>query len=125
MIPILSKEVFGIQAEGGYFTTINPSVPRAIFSRTPPDAIVQEIGLDYRTNDKKEIDFIVEKGETIFAMEVKSSQSVKKNAFKHIADFQKKSFGNIIGIVFYAGDTILWFGDDHHQRYAVPMNIFF
>ena len=43
----------------------------------------------YRTNDKKEIDFIVEKRDKIFAIEVKSSQSIKKDAFKHIVDFQK------------------------------------
>jgi len=43
----------------------------------------------YRTNDKKEIDFIVEKVDKIFAIEVKSSQNIKKDAFKHIIDFQK------------------------------------
>ncbi len=79
----------------------------------------------YRTNDKKEIDFIIEKAGTIFAVEVKSSQSVKNDAFRHIADFQKKSSGNITGIVLYAGDTLLSFGDEFHNRYAVPMNIFF
>ena len=41
----------------------------------------------YRTNDKKEIDFIVEKGDKIFAIEVKSSQTIKIDAFKHIIDF--------------------------------------
>ena len=79
----------------------------------------------YRTNDKKEIDFIIEKAGTIFAVEVKSSQSVKNDAFRHIADFQKRSSGNITGIVLYAGDTLLSFGDEFHNRYAVPMNIFF
>jgi predicted AAA+ superfamily ATPase len=79
----------------------------------------------YRTNDKKEIDFIVEKNDTIFAIEVKSSQSVKNDAFKHIIDFQKKSSRKITGIVFYTGDTLLSFGDELHARYAVPMNIFF
>jgi len=79
----------------------------------------------YRTNDKKEIDFIVEKGDTIFAVEVKSAQSIKNDAFKHIIDFQKKSFKKITGIVFYSGSTLLSFGDDKHKRYAVPMSIFF
>ena len=32
----------------------------------------------YRTQDKKEIDFIVKKGEKILGIEVKSSKSVKK-----------------------------------------------
>jgi len=79
----------------------------------------------YRTNDKKEIDFIIEKADTIFALEVKSSQSVQRDAFKHIIDFQKKSSRDITGIVFYAGDTLLSFGDEHHKRFAVPMNVFF
>jgi len=79
----------------------------------------------YRTNDKKEIDFIVEKVNKIFAIEVKSSQNVKKDAFKHIIDFQKKSSKEIIGIVFYAGESILSFGDDEHRRFALPLSLFF
>ncbi|MEA2017070.1 MAG: ATP-binding protein, partial [Campylobacterota bacterium] len=55
----------------------------------------------YRTNDKKEIDFIIEKGDKILAIDVKSSQTIKKDAFKHIINFQEKSSSNIIGIVFY------------------------
>lgn len=79
----------------------------------------------YRTNDKKEIDFIVEKGDKIFAIEVKASQSIKKEAFKHIIDFQKKSSKNIVGIVLYAGNTVVPFGDNEYKRYALPLNIFF
>ncbi len=79
----------------------------------------------YRTNDKKEIDFIVEKVDKIFAIEVKSSQNVKKDAFKHIIDFQKKSSKEIVGIVFYAGESVLSFGDEEHQRFALPLSLFF
>jgi predicted AAA+ superfamily ATPase len=79
----------------------------------------------YRTNDKKEIDFILEKGSKIFAIEVKSSQSIKMDAFKHIIDFQKKSSLNVVGIVLYGGEDILSFGDKEHQRYAIPLNVFF
>lgn len=53
------------------------------------------------------------------------SQTIKNDAFKHIIDFQNKSDKNIVGIVFYAGDTILSFGDDVRQRYALPLNLFF
>ncbi len=63
----------------------------------------------YRTNDKKEINFIIEKGDKIFAIEVKSSQTVKKESFKHIVDFQSKSSQNVVGIVLYAGENILSF----------------
>jgi len=38
----------------------------------------------YRTNDKKEIDFIVEKPNKIFAIEVKSSQNIKRDAVHHL-----------------------------------------
>lgn len=79
----------------------------------------------YRTTDKKEIDFIVEKGDKVFAIEVKSSQSIKKDAFKHIIDFQSKSSKVIVGIVFYAGDNILSFCDNEQERYAVPLSVFF
>lgn len=79
----------------------------------------------YRTNDKKEIDFILQKGDNIIAIEVKSSQSVKKDDFKHIVDFQNKSKQNILGIVFYGGETILPFGDEHNKRYALPLSMFF
>ncbi|MFK5976525.1 MAG: ATP-binding protein [Sulfurovum sp.] len=79
----------------------------------------------YRTNDKKEIDFIVQKADKIFAMEIKSSQTIKREAFKHIIDFQNKSSKEIIGIVFYGGEEILSFGDAEHLRYAVPLGVLF
>jgi predicted AAA+ superfamily ATPase len=79
----------------------------------------------YRTNDKKEIDFIVEKQDTTFAIEVKSSRMVKQEAFKHIIDFQKKSNRKVVGIVFYTGDTQLSFSDSTYERYAVPLRVFF
>ena len=79
----------------------------------------------YRTNDKKEIDFIVEKAGKIFAIEVKSSKSIKKDAFKHIIDLQKKSDKEVIGIVLYGGNDILPFSDNEHKRFAVPLGVFF
>jgi uncharacterized protein len=79
----------------------------------------------YRTNDKKEIDFILERGDKIIAIEVKASQTLKMDAFKHIVDFQIKSSQKVIGIVLYAGESVLPFGDDQHERYAIPLNMFF
>jgi len=79
----------------------------------------------YRTNDKKEIDFIIEKADKIFAVEVKSGQSIKKDAFKHIMDFQNKSDKDIVGIVFYGGATVVSFGDLEQPRFALPLSIFF
>ena len=79
----------------------------------------------YRTHDKKEIDFIIEKGDRIFAIEVKSAQSLKRDAFKHIADFQNSSNKKVIGIVLYGGSDMLSFGDGEHIRVAMPLSMFF
>jgi predicted AAA+ superfamily ATPase len=80
----------------------------------------------YRTNDKKEIDFILEKADKIVAIEVKSSQTVKMDDFKHIVDFQNKTKNKeIVGVVLYMGDTLMSFGDEQHKRYALPMGLFF
>lgn len=79
----------------------------------------------YRTDDKKEIDFILEKGDKIIAIEVKASHTVKKDDFKHITDFQAKSKQNVLGIVLYSGEHILPFGDEASKRYALPLSIFF
>ncbi|QSZ43081.1 hypothetical protein GJV85_05670 [Sulfurimonas aquatica] len=43
----------------------------------------------YRTNDKKEIDLILEKGSKIFAIVVKSSQSIKIDAFNILLIFKR------------------------------------
>jgi len=79
----------------------------------------------YRTNDKKEIDFVIEKGDTVVAVEVKSSFTVKLDSFKHIIDFQNKSSKKVIGIVFYMGEAVLPFGDEEYERYALPIATLF
>lgn len=69
----------------------------------------------YRTTDKKEIDFILEKQNQIVAIEVNSSQSAKGSEFRHIADLQAKSKKSVLGIVLYAGENILSFSDEEHH----------
>ena len=76
----------------------------------------------YRTNDKKEIDFILKRDEKIVAIEIKSSSKVSKSDFKHIIDFQKHSKKNIFGIVFYLGDNLLSFDKN---CIALPISYFY
>jgi predicted AAA+ superfamily ATPase len=76
----------------------------------------------YRTNDKKEIDFILKRDTKIIAIEVKASMSVSKEDFKHIRDFQKITNNEVMGIVFYMGEHVLSFGDNN---LAVPISFFF
>ena len=72
----------------------------------------------YRTSDKKEIDFILDYGEKIVAIEIKTSKSVSKSHFKHIYHLQKEipdSFDK--GIVLYGGEDFLRLDEN---MYAVP-----
>jgi predicted AAA+ superfamily ATPase len=76
----------------------------------------------YLTNDKKEIDFILERNNRVIAVEVKSSSKVGKNDFRHIMDYQKKSSKDIFGIVFYMGNNVLYIND---RCVALPMGYFY
>jgi len=76
----------------------------------------------YHTSDKKEIDFILSRGDEMLAIEVKASHSVDKGDFKHIFDFQKHSKKDILGIVFYMGDTVL---EIDERNFAIPFGMFF
>ncbi len=76
----------------------------------------------YLTNDKKEIDFILQRNNQIVAIEVKSSSKVSKDDFRHIMDYQKKSSKDIFGIVFYMGEHILHIND---RCVALPLGFFY
>ncbi len=71
----------------------------------------------YRTTDKKEIDFILEFGEKIVAIEVKTSNSISKDDFKHIYFLQEQLKEFDKGIVLYKGDSFLKIDKN---MYAVP-----
>lgn len=116
-----TDEIHASNRKGDIFETFvyGELIKHASYSLTQPALY------HYRTNDKKEIDFILEKGDKTVAIEVKASQTIKRDDFKHIADFQSKSSQNVLGIVLYAGDHLLSFGDEDTPRYAVPLSIFF
>jgi len=75
----------------------------------------------YRTNDKKEIDFIIEADNQLLAIEVKQSSSVKKDDFKHLIDLQNRYDQKCLGVVFYNGDMVVEFSDD---LVALPFGFF-
>ncbi len=76
----------------------------------------------YLTNDKKEIDFILERNNRVIAIEVKSSSKVGKDDFRHIIDYQKRSSKDIFGIVLYMGSNILHINE---KCVALPMGYFY
>lgn len=76
----------------------------------------------YRTTDKEEIDFIIERNQKIIALEVKLSRTVNLKDFKYIIDLKKSSKNFKSGFVLYMGDDILPFGDD---LFAVPVMLLF
>ena len=75
----------------------------------------------YRTFDRKEIDFIVERGKNIIAIEVKFSKTVTKEDFKYIADL-KSRVNLMAGYVLYMGERLLPFGD---SLFAMPVSVLF
>ncbi|MCX7831162.1 MAG: DUF4143 domain-containing protein, partial [Acidobacteria bacterium] len=76
----------------------------------------------YKTLDRKEIDFIVSRGDEIIALEVKLSSSVHKEDFKNIIALSKEFSRLKCGYVLYMGDKIIPFGKN---LYALPATIFF
>ncbi len=76
----------------------------------------------FRTSDNKEVDFIVEKSDgSVFAIEVKKSESVTIQDFKGIlifAELTKNDFKG--GVVLYSGKDVVPFGD---KLWAVPFYI--
>ncbi|RBQ31090.1 ATPase [Arcobacter sp. FW59] len=75
----------------------------------------------YRTNDKKEIDFIIEVENQILAIEVKQSSSIKKDDFKHIIDFQNRIDKKCLGVIFYNGEMVIELSED---LVAIPFGFF-
>ncbi len=76
----------------------------------------------YRTFDRKEIDFIVERGKSIVSVEVKFSKTVTKEDFRHIAAL-KTDINNLkAGYVLYMGEQLLPFGAN---LFAVPVSVLF
>ena len=67
----------------------------------------------FRTEDGKEIDFIVEGAGRPIAIEVKASESVRPDDFKHIRYLQKnKPELNFQGVVFYMGGETVVFSEN-------------
>ena len=74
----------------------------------------------FRTSDLKEIDFVIEKRDgTLLAIEIKASQSVMPDDFKHILFLQKALPKKLVrGIVLYSGEKVIEFGKD---LFAIPL----
>lgn len=76
----------------------------------------------YRTHDKEEIDFIIEKAGEIIAVEVKMSQTIQGKDFKNIGRLMESGNNLKTGLVLYMGDKLLTFGKNMR---AVPMSVLF
>jgi uncharacterized protein len=70
-----------------------------------------------RTADNQEVDFIIERGSDIVALEVKMAGTVHKADFKHLKMLQTKVNTMRAGYIIYLCDRVLPFGKD---LYALP-----
>ncbi len=71
----------------------------------------------YRTHDKKEIDFIIEKEGEIVALEAKFAKNITKKDFRHILDLQENCKNLKYGIILYTGERVLQFDE---RLFCVP-----
>lgn len=80
----------------------------------------------YRTNDGKEIDFILDNGKSLVLLEVKAAHSVTSADFKPISHFITQNPERVTqGIVLYAGERLLPFGTTAGvPLWAVPLAMF-
>lgn len=76
----------------------------------------------FRTNDGKEVDFIIEKPDgRVFAIEVKKSELVTQEDFKGIRQFQDLTGDDFMGgVVLYTGKEPVPFGKN---LWAVPISV--
>ncbi len=74
----------------------------------------------YRTADRREIDFIIQRGDELVALEVKAAHTVTRKDFAHIEDLRRRITGLKHGVVLYQGEEVVPFGDN----YAVPIGSF-
>lgn len=76
----------------------------------------------FRTNDGKEVDFIIEKPDgKVFAIEVKKSELVTQEDFKGIRQFQDLTSDDFMGgVVLYTGKEAVPFGKN---LWAVPISV--
>jgi hypothetical protein len=81
----------------------------------------------YRTSDGKEIDFVLDNGKGMVALEVKAAHSVTPADFRHIRHFIGQNPGRVLqGIVLYAGERALPFGEcEGVALWAVPLGMAF
>lgn len=79
----------------------------------------------YRTQDGKEIDFVLDNGNGLILLEIKAAHTVTPQDFRHISHFIAQNTGRVLqGIVLYAGERVLPFGDtDGVKLWAVPLGI--
>jgi predicted AAA+ superfamily ATPase len=119
LLGITTKEEFlSSPYKGAIFETfVFSELLKAVKYSTVPSEI-----FFYRTQDGKEIDFIIKRGERIIAIEIKFSKTVSKADFKHIVDLKACLQKDITGFVIYTGKHILPFGKD---LYALPVGILF
>ncbi len=77
----------------------------------------------YRTQDGKEIDFILDNGKSLIPIEIKAAHTVTPQDFRHINHFINQNAGKVLqGIVFYAGDRALPFGETNGvPLWAIPL----
>ena len=75
----------------------------------------------FRSHLRQEIDFVLEKGETLLFMECKSSDQAQESDLRPIDKIKEKHNGRVIGIVFYSGEKAILL---NNYCAAIPFGLF-
>ncbi len=111
------KEFFASPYQGGLFETF---IYSELLKAAKYDE--QQTRLYYlRTAGNQEIDFIIERGSEIVALEVKLAGTVHKADFRHLKLLQAKANNLRAGYLIYLGERVLPFG---RGLYAIPAGWF-
>jgi predicted AAA+ superfamily ATPase len=73
----------------------------------------------WRTRNQEEVDFVLEQGKRIIAIEVKSSSEVRYSDIQHLQTFLKHYPNTQAAVVLYFGEKVIEFAK---KLWAVPLS---
>lgn len=98
---------------GGYFETMVYLHIRALCEMMKPKAVIHY----WRTTTGKEVDFVLEHGRKLLAIEVKMTSNPTVNDIKNLLLFMDEQPETVRGVLVHSGNSIKWL---HSKVIAVP-----
>lgn len=108
-----TESLEGSREIGGYFETMLFLHVKTLCEMMNPRAVLHY----WRTTAGKEVDFILEQGKKLLALEVKMTNNPSVRDIQGILAFLEEHPGTVRGVLVHSGDKIQWL---HSKVLAVP-----